>query len=46
MIIHGYNCKQFVLARALLEKISAFECDEERFNIIREEVREYFIDLS
>lgn len=36
--VKGYNDKQHILLKKIIEKMATFEIDEKRFNIIKEAV--------
>lgn len=46
MIIKGYNCKQFVMASTLLERMSSFVPTEDRFTVFRDEVSFFILTFS
>ncbi len=37
--VKGYNDKQHILLKKIIEKIASFEIDEKRFDIMKEAVR-------
>lgn len=37
--VKGYNDKQHILLKKIIEKMATFEIDEKRFDIIKEAVR-------
>ena len=39
--VKGYNDKQHILLKKIIEKMATFEIDERRFDIIKEAVRSY-----
>jgi len=46
LIIKGYNCKQFVMASTLLEKMSAFVPSLERFKVFRDEIQRRLSNIA
>ncbi len=38
--VKGYNDKQHILLKKIIEKMAMFEIDEKRFDIIKEAVRD------
>lgn len=39
LCVKGYSDKQYILLRKIMEKMTTFEIDEKRFDIIKEAVR-------
>jgi len=46
LIIKGYNCKQFVMASTILEKMSSFVPTADRFKVFRDEIQRRLSNVS
>lgn len=42
LAVRGYDCKQSVLLKSILEKMANFNVPEERFQIIKEKVSAFY----